>query len=143
MGTFVFDGCGKADEIADCFLSIGEHTFCKGYQGNSCSYDVQPENTPSLPCDGLQRLTETGEWRAKQPWLILITRLPQRGPHLSMRLASWDELTSDRILPRRTWFCKPVLQVYEKQRDVTQLQQDAPVFRHETFMFMLVSLKPS
>ena len=69
--------------------------------------DVWPENSPGFPCDGLQ-LT-SGEWRAKQPYLILITRLPQRGPHLSVHLTSWDELASDRILPRSVSVVKLIL----------------------------------
>ena len=60
-----------------------------------------------------------------------------------MRLASWDELTSGRILPRHTWFCKIFLHLFTKQHDVTQVQQDETVLRHETFMTVLESLKPS
>lgn len=41
----------------------------------------------------------TGEWRAKQPCLILITRLPQRGPHLLEHLDFSCELASTPILP--------------------------------------------
>ena len=78
----------------DSFFDIGEPAFHKDAQGTLVPDVVWPENTPSLPCDGLQCLTNTGEWRAKQPYLILITRLPQRGSHLAVHLASWDKLTS-------------------------------------------------
>lgn len=38
-------------------------------------------------------------WRMAGPStpLVLITRLPQRGPHLAVHLASWDELASRSI----------------------------------------------
>ena len=46
----------------------------------------------TVPCIGPKERTSGMAGQAAH--LILITRLPQRGSHLAVRFASWDELTS-------------------------------------------------